>query len=78
MHYRKMSPHLYMYLEDKKYIKEDRISGWGKVDKKIAQIYMRTLAEFSIKCSSEDIVLGTDNISNNREIYGSCRKPNRT
>lgn len=76
MHYRKMSPHLYMYLEDKKYIKEDRISGWVKVDKKIAQIYMRTLAEFSIKCSSEDIVLGTDNISNNREIYGSTMSQN--
>lgn len=76
MHYIKMSPHFYMYLEDKKYIKEDRISGWVKVDKKIAQIYMRTLAEFSIKCSSEDIVLGTDNISNNREIYGSTISQN--
>lgn len=76
MHYKKMSPHFYKYLEEKNYIKENRITGWAKVDKKIAQIYMRTLAEFSIKCSGKDIVLGTDNISNNREIYGSTMYQN--
>ncbi len=42
---------------------------WLEMDAQIARIYMRTLAEFSIKCSHKDIVLGTDKIRENREIY---------
>lgn len=76
IHYKKMLPDLYSFLEKKNYIKENKSTGWVNIDKQIAQIYMRTLAEFSIKCSSKDIVLGTDKISNNRKIYGStmCQK----
>ena len=44
-----------------------------EIDSKIAQIYMRTLAEYSIKCSGKDIVLGTDTSTHSREIYNSSR-----
>lgn len=79
IHYKKFSRGFYDYLEEKKYIKENRITGWVKIDMEIAQIYMRTLAEFSVKCSRKDIVLGTDKISNNREIYSStiCQNDSR-
>jgi len=44
-----------------------------EIDSKIAQIYMRTLAEYSIKCSDKDIVLGTDTFTHSREIYSPSR-----
>lgn len=44
-----------------------------EIDSKIAQIYMRTLAEYSIKCSDKDIVLGTDTSTHSREIYPPSR-----
>ena len=44
-----------------------------EIDSKIAQIYMRTLAEYSIKCSGKDIVLGTDKFTHSQEIYKKSR-----
>ena len=73
IHYRKLPPQLLDYFGDKKYINDYSTDGWMEMDSKIAQIYMRTLAEYSIKCSSKDIVLGTDTSTHNREIYSPSR-----
>ncbi len=71
IHYRKLPPELFDYFTDKKYINDYNTGGWMAIDAKIAQIYMRTLAEYSIKCSDKDIVLGTDKVTNSREIYSN-------
>lgn len=71
VHYRKLPPELLNYFTDKKYIKDYNTDGWMEIDAKIAQIYMRTLAEYSIKCSDKDIVLGTDKVKSSREIYSN-------
>lgn len=69
IHYRKLPPALMSFFEDNRCILEDHNGDWIAVDSKIAQIYMRTLAEYSIKCADKDMVLGTDNITHSREIY---------
>lgn len=71
IHYRKLPYELLDYFTDKKYINDYNTDGWMEIDAKIAQIYMRTLAEYSIKCSDKDIVLGTDKVKNSREIYSN-------
>ena len=71
IHCRKLPPQLLDYFENKRYINDYNIDGWMEIDSKIAQIYMRTLAEYSIKCSGKDIVLGTDTSTHSREIYNS-------
>lgn len=76
MHYNKLPQNLFRFLNEKRFINALSTDGWMEIDSKIAQIYMRTLAEYSIKCSEKDIVLGTDTITHNREIYSSAR--NRT
>lgn len=73
VHYRKLPPELLNYFTDKKYINDHNTDGWMEIDAKIAQIYMRTLAEYSIKCSDKDIVLGTDKLTNRQEIYHSTK-----
>lgn len=74
IHYKKLPPYLLDYFADKKYINNCHADGWIEIDAKIAQIYMRTLAEYSIKCSNKDIVLGTDKVTNSRELYHSARQ----
>lgn len=69
IHYRKLPPQLLDYFGDRRYIHDYNTDGWMEIDSKIAQIYMRTLAEYSIKCSGKDIVLGTDTSTHSREIY---------
>ncbi len=73
IHYKKLSPQLLDYFEDKRFINNYNTDGWMEIDSKIAQIYMRTLAEYSIKCSGKDIVLGTDTATHSREIYSPSR-----
>ena len=73
IHYRKLPPQLLDYFGDKRYINDYNADGWMEIDSKIAQIYMRTLAEYSIKCSSRDIVLGTDTSIHSQEIYSPSR-----
>ena len=73
IHYGKLPPQLLDYFGDKRYINDYNKDGWMEMDSKIAQIYMRTLAEYSIKCSGKDIVLGTDTSTHNREIYSPSR-----
>lgn len=69
IHYSKLPPNLLQLLKDKRFVNDFNTDGWMEMDSKIAQIYMRTLAEYSIKCSDKDIILGTDTVSSNREIY---------
>ena len=73
IHYKKLPPQLLDYFEDKRFINNYNTDGWMEIDSKIAQIYMRTLAEYSIKCSGKDIVLGTDTATHSREIYSPSR-----
>ena len=73
IHYRKLPPQLLDYFGDRRYIHDYNTDGWMEIDSKIAQIYMRTLAEYSIKCSGQDIVLGTNTSTHSREIYNSSR-----
>jgi hypothetical protein len=68
-----LPPQLLDYFEDKRFINNYNTDGWMEIDSKIAQIYMRTLAEYSIKCSGKDIVLGTDTATHSREIYSPSR-----
>ena len=68
IHYRKLPPQLLDYFGDKRFINDYNTDGWMEIDSKVAQIYMRTLAEYSIKCSDKDIVLGTDTVTRSREI----------
>ncbi len=76
IHYKKLPAKLLEYFGDKRFINDYNTDGWMEIDDKIAQIYMRTLAEYSIKCSDKDIVLGTDKATDSRDIYNASR--NRT
>lgn len=69
IHYKKLPSNLLSIFEEKKFINDLNAGGWIEIDSQIASIYMRTLAEYSIKCSNKDIVLGTDTFTHNREIY---------
>lgn len=73
IHYKKLPQSLLLFFEEKRFINDYNVGGWMEIDSKIAQIYMRTLAEYSIKCSNKDIVLGTDTATHNREIYSRVR-----
>ena len=71
IHYNKLPRKLMDLLVDEKFIYDYNCNGWMEIDSKVAQIYMRTLAEYLIKCSDKDTVLGTDNITHSREIYSN-------
>lgn len=75
IHYNKLPQSLLTFFKKKRFINDYNTDGWMEIDSKIAQIYMRTLAEYTIKCSNKDIVLGTDNHAHNQEIYSnSCNR----
>lgn len=76
IHYEKLPQNLLSMFKEKRYVNDYNTDGWMEIDSKVAQIYMRTLAEYSIKCSNKDIVLGTDTINHSCEIYSNAR--NRT
>jgi hypothetical protein len=75
IHY-KLPRNLLDFLIDEGFIYDYNCNGWMEIDSKVAHIYMRTLAEYLIKCSDKDTVLGTDTITHSREIYSNSR--NRT
>lgn len=64
-----MPQNLLQYFIDNRFITSFSTNGWVEMDSKIAQIYMRTLAEYAIKCSNKDIVLGTDTVTHSQDIY---------
>lgn len=69
IHYKKIPANLLDYLENKRYVNDYNCDGWMEIDSKVSAIYMRTLAEYAIKCHSDDIVLGTDKVKSQYEIY---------
>ena len=69
IHYEKLPSNLLSIFKEKRFINDLNVHGWMEIDSQIANIYMRTLAEYSIKCSNKDIVLGTDKVAHSREIY---------
>ena len=69
IHYNKIPREILPIFKEKRFISDADSKGWLEIDSRIASIYMRTLAEYSIKCSDKDIVLGTDTVTNNKEIY---------
>lgn len=69
IHYNKISPDLFKYLAENNYIVDYNYDGWIELDSNIAEIYMRTLAEFIIKCYPEDIVIGTDLSKHQDQFY---------
>lgn len=73
IHYKKLPKKLLKYFMEERFISDCNCDGWMQIDSRIAQIYMRTLAEYSIKCSPKDMVLGTDTLAHSREIYNHAR-----
>lgn len=65
----KLTPWVSAHLIEKEHPDFYNYDKWMEMDAQIARIYMRTLAEFSIKCSPKDIILGTDKPRENQEIY---------
>lgn len=78
IHYRKMTPELYNYLQDHGFLVITDSKGWIKMDSQAASIYMRILAEYIVKCCAEDIVIGTDLAKNQRELYTRSRPRENT
>ena len=80
IHYNKLPKNVLDYLISNNYVSECTSYGWLMIDKKISQIYMRTLAEYAIKYFDKDIVLGTDSEVHSRDIYNYsiCDKSSRT
>lgn len=71
IHSGKMPENLLLLFKEKRFINDYNCGGWMEIDSEIAHIYMRTLAEYSIKCSDKDIVLGTNSFEQNHDIYAS-------
>ncbi len=69
IHYKKIPANLLNYLADNQYVNDYNYDGWMEFDSKVAAIYMRTLAEYTVKCYSDDIVIGTDRAERQRDIY---------
>lgn len=77
IHCRKTSPELLKYFSDNRYIKDLNGDGWMEIDSRVASIYMKTLAEFIVKCYAEDIVIGTDQEKHQNQFYTTA-KPRKT
>ena len=69
IHYRKVEPALLEYFADRNFINDYNCEGWMEIDAGVASIYMQTLAEFVVKCCSEDAVIGTDLCKYQSQIY---------
>ena len=72
IYYEKLPESLLPFFKDRRFINDYNTGGTMEIDSRIAQIYMKTLAEYSIKCSDKDIVLGTDTATHSREIYSGA------
>lgn len=70
IHYRKISSRLFEYLSKNNFISvEDTYGDWIEIDAYTASIYMRTLAEYAVKCHKKDIILGTDCVKHQVDFY---------
>lgn len=78
IHYRKIPSDLLEYLSDSHFIKDYNCGGWIEIDARVASIYMRTLAEYAIKCNSDDIVIGTDRCKYQDDFYNRTNPRNNS
>ena len=78
IHCRKMTPVPYDYLQDHGFLEVTESRGWIAMNSQVASIYMRTLAEFIVKCREEDIVIGTDIAKNQQALYTRARPQENT
>lgn len=78
IHYKKASPDLVRYLTDNHFVHDYHCGGWMEIDAHVASIYMRTLAEYSIKCMSEDAVIGTDQVKYQNQFYTPSKPSKNT
>lgn len=78
IHYQKMDPELLEFFSDSRFIDDYNCGGWMEIDSKVASIYMQTLAEYIIKCYSEDIVIGTDQFKHQSQIYTHAKHRKNT
>lgn len=79
MHYKKLHPLFLEMLKENKNSPSKVIelinmvknpnSDWIKIEQNVSSIYIKTLAEFSAKCSEENVVIGTDTHINQGELY---------
>ncbi len=74
IHYRKIPNELIELLEDSGFARDYNNDGWMEIDARVAQIYMRTFAEFAVKCYDENIVIGTDRKSYQNQLYCNTAK----
>lgn len=77
IHYRKIPPNLLSYFERNHLINVASRGDWLEMDERAALIYMRTLAEFSVRHLGDDMVVGTDKVSAQRELYYKQWRPNQ-
>ncbi len=78
IHYKKLSPELVSFFSDSRFINDFNCGGWMEIDAKVASIYMKTLAEFIVKCYSEDIVIGTDQHKHQSQFYTPAKPRKNT
>lgn len=70
IHYRKIPLHMFEYLTKNNFISiEDTCGDWIEMDAYAATLYMRTLAEYAVKCNAKDIVIGTDSGKHQADFY---------
>ena len=69
IHSLKMPPELQDILADERFITDYGFDGWMEIDKRIAKIYMRTLAEYTVRSSNMEMVIGSDQSSTRQELY---------
>lgn len=78
IHREKVHPDLKQYFTNQMALQDSDDDDWLYIDRDIAGIYMKTLAEYSIKSSDEDIVLGTRTVRDNQKIYQHTSRSHRT
>lgn len=59
---------LHQLIEDGSAVLSDNRE-WIRMKSRIAEVYMRTLAEYVAKYDSKDVVIGSDSVSNIRNLY---------
>ncbi len=74
IHYRKIPNELIELLENSGMVHDYNNDGWMGIDARVAQIYMRTFAEYAVKCYDENIVIGTDRKTYQNQLYCNTAK----
>ncbi len=59
-------------LEETGLVHCEHTCGWLEIDSRVVQIYIKTLAEYAIRCAEEYTVLGADSNVHQQEIFHSA------